>query len=63
MAVLEEHVSLGAPAHCTGVISDEVWALFKVPDNLVLGRPSSCVVVAPSGRAVAAVGRATRGSR
>jgi geranylgeranyl reductase family protein len=52
VAVLEEHASLGAPAHCTGVISDEVWGLFKVPDSLVLGRPSSCVVVAPSGRAV-----------
>ena len=49
VAVLEEHRALGAPAHCTGVISDEVSDLFKVADSLVLSRPSACAVVAPSG--------------
>ena len=52
VAVLEEHRSLGMPAHCTGVISDEVSNLFKVADSLVLSRPSACAVVAPSGRTV-----------
>ena len=53
VAVLEEHPVLGVPAHCTGVISDEVSELFKVPGGLVLARPSACVLVAPSGRRVA----------
>jgi digeranylgeranylglycerophospholipid reductase len=52
VAVLEEHSALGAPAHCTGVISDEVSDLFKVSDGLVLSRPTACAVVAPSGRRV-----------
>jgi geranylgeranyl reductase family protein len=52
VALLEEHSALGAPAHCTGVISDEVSDLFKVPDNVVLSRPTACAVVAPSGRRV-----------
>ncbi len=52
VGVLEEHPAVGAPAHCTGVISDEVSDLFKVPDSLVLNRPSACAVVSPSGRAV-----------
>lgn len=52
VAVLEEHASLGAPAHCTGVVSDEVSDLFKVPESVVVGRPTSCVIVAPSGCSV-----------
>ena len=52
VGVLEEHPAVGAPAHCTGVISDEVSDLFKVPDSLVLNRPSACALVSPSGRTV-----------
>jgi geranylgeranyl reductase family protein len=52
VAVLEEHAALGAPVHCTGLISDEVSDLFKVSDGLVLSRPTACAVVAPSGRRV-----------
>jgi geranylgeranyl reductase family protein len=50
--VLEEHAAIGMPAHCTGIISDEVGDLFKVPDAIVLSRPTGCAVVAPSGRRV-----------
>jgi digeranylgeranylglycerophospholipid reductase len=52
VAVLEEHDGIGTPTHCTGVISDEISDLFKVPENVVLNRPGVCRVVAPSGRAV-----------
>lgn len=52
VGVLEEHSVVGVPAHCTGVISDEVSDLFKVPDSLVLNRPSACALVSPSGRTV-----------
>ncbi len=50
VAVLEEHETLGVPTHCTGVISDEVSTLFKVPESLVLNRPTVCCVVSPTGR-------------
>ena len=30
VAVLEEHDRLGAPIHCTGVVSDELSDLFKI---------------------------------
>jgi digeranylgeranylglycerophospholipid reductase len=52
VAVLEEHEGIGAPIHCTGVVSDEISDLFKVPESIVLNRPRVCRVVAPSGRAV-----------
>jgi digeranylgeranylglycerophospholipid reductase len=51
VAVLEEHETLGAPTHCTGLVSDEVFNLFKVPDSVVLNRPATCLIVSPAGRA------------
>lgn len=50
VTVLEEHERLGAPTHCTGVISDELSDLFKVPESLILNRPTVCFIVAPSGK-------------
>ncbi len=50
VTVLEEDAELGTPVHCTGLISDEVFDLFKVPESLVLNRPTVCYVVSPSGR-------------
>jgi geranylgeranyl reductase family protein len=50
VAVTEEHDTLGIPTHCTGVVSDELSDLFKVPESLILNRPRTCVVVSPSGR-------------
>lgn len=50
VAVLEEHERLGTPTHCTGVVSDEISDLFKVPSSLVLNRPTACLVVSPTGR-------------
>lgn len=50
VTVLEEHAELGTPTHCTGVISDEVFGLFKVPESLILNRPTVCHVVSPVGR-------------
>jgi digeranylgeranylglycerophospholipid reductase len=50
VAVLEEHERLGAPMHCTGVVSDELSDLFKIPDSLILNRPTRCLIVSPTGR-------------
>ncbi len=52
MAVLEEHEVIGAPTHCTGVVSDEISDLFKIPESIVLNRPRVCSIVAPSGKVV-----------
>ena len=51
VAVLEEHAVPGLPTHCTGVISDEVSDLFKVPDTLILNRPRVCTIFSPAGTA------------
>jgi digeranylgeranylglycerophospholipid reductase len=52
VAVLEEHAAPGTPTHCTGVISDELWDLFKIPESLILNRPTVCTVVGPAGTRV-----------
>jgi geranylgeranyl reductase family protein len=53
VVVLEEDAEVGVPTHCTGVVSDELADLFKVPEPAVLNRPAVCRLVAPSGRAYA----------
>jgi digeranylgeranylglycerophospholipid reductase len=55
VTVLEEHPVTGVPTHCTGVISDELSDLFKVPESLILNRPTTCAIVAPSGTRVSFV--------
>lgn len=47
--VLEEHADMGVPTHCTGVVSDETYGLYKIPDHVVLNRPTMCIIVSPSG--------------
>lgn len=50
VVVLEEHATLGEPTHCTGIVSDELSDLFKIPESLVLNRPTTCLVCSPAGR-------------
>jgi len=47
--VLEEHGTIGVPTHCTGVVSAELQELYKIADDLVLHRASSCLVFSPHG--------------
>lgn len=49
--VLEEHNDIGAPTHCTGVVSGEVYDLYKIPEHVVLHRPPTCIIVSPNGAA------------
>src|SRR3989442_2575857 len=48
--LLEEHEELGVPTHCSGIVSGETTRLYKVLDDVVLSRPSSCLVISPGGR-------------
>jgi digeranylgeranylglycerophospholipid reductase len=50
VVVLEEHATLGDPMHCTGIVSDELSDLFKIPESLVLSRPTACLIHSPSAR-------------
>jgi geranylgeranyl reductase family protein len=50
VVVLEEHATLGDPMHCTGIVSDELSDLFKIPESLVLSRPTACLIHSPSDR-------------
>jgi geranylgeranyl reductase family protein len=50
VVVLEEHETLGMPTHCTGIVSDELSDLFKIPESLVLNRPTVCLIHSPAGR-------------
>ena len=50
VVVVEEHETLGAPTHCTGIVSDELSDLFKIPESLVLNRPTLCLIHSPAGR-------------
>ena len=50
VALVEEHETVGTPTHCTGVVSDELSELFKLPQSLILGRPTTCVLASPTGR-------------
>src|SRR5215467_3715141 len=53
VALLEEHATVGMPTHCTGVVSDELSDLFKLPQSLILSRPTTCVLASPTGRTFA----------
>src|SRR5947208_14515907 len=48
--VLEEHDVVGVPTHCTGIVSGETNRLYKIPVEVVLNRPPSCLVISPGGR-------------
>lgn len=50
VSVLEEHATLGEPTHCTGIVADELSDLFKIPESLVLNRPTVCLIHSPAGR-------------
>jgi digeranylgeranylglycerophospholipid reductase len=50
VVVLEQHTEIGVPTHCTGIVSGETHRLYKVPDDVVLNRPPSCLVISPGGR-------------
>ena len=50
VVLLEEHSTLGEPIHCTGIVSDELSDLFKIPENLVLSRPTACLIHSPRDR-------------
>jgi len=49
VVVLEEHPTIGAPTHCTGIVSAEVEEFYKIPPHGCLQRPTSCIIAASGG--------------
>jgi geranylgeranyl reductase family protein len=49
VSVLEEHAQIGVPTHCTGIVSMEMADLVKVPESLILGRPTIARLHGPGG--------------
>jgi geranylgeranyl reductase family protein len=49
VVLLEEHAEIGVPTHCTGLMSAETLELYKFPDDVVLNRPTVCLVASPRG--------------
>src|SRR2546430_3223452 len=41
---------MAAPPHCPGIVSGETNRLYKVPEEVALNRPASCLVISPAGR-------------
>ncbi|MCD4782952.1 MAG: NAD(P)/FAD-dependent oxidoreductase [Candidatus Eremiobacteraeota bacterium] len=46
--ILEEHREIGIPAHCTGIVGENVITGFNIPENLILKRIDSVRVHSPS---------------
>jgi digeranylgeranylglycerophospholipid reductase len=51
VSVFEEHASIGAPVHCTGVLAAEAVDALDLPRHALLNPLSTVRFVAPSGRA------------
>jgi digeranylgeranylglycerophospholipid reductase len=51
VVLLEEHSEIGAPTHCTGIISLETAALAKISDDIVLARLERARLISPGGAA------------
>jgi geranylgeranyl reductase family protein len=49
VTVFEEHPCIGAPTHCTGIVSLETAELAKIPDDLVLARLRHARLLGPRG--------------
>jgi geranylgeranyl reductase family protein len=49
VAVFEEHQQVGLPAHCTGVLAEDVVAALNLPAEAVLNPLSTVRFVAPAG--------------
>jgi digeranylgeranylglycerophospholipid reductase len=52
--LLEEHASIGAPVHCTGLMGVDAFSEFDLPRDVILGEAVSARFWGAAGRSVAA---------
>lgn len=48
--LLEEHLEVGTPVHCTGIVGQEVLERYRIPPSVVRGEVSTFTVYSPEGR-------------
>ena len=48
--VYEEHSSIGKPVQCTGLLTSEIYNIFKVDSHCVFNKISKARLYAPSGK-------------
>ncbi|MFX1308623.1 MAG: hypothetical protein ACFE8C_02920 [Promethearchaeota archaeon] len=49
IVVIEEHMEVGLPLQCAGIISQKLSSLIELPNNLILNRVKTAKIVGPSG--------------
>ena len=52
VVVLEEHASIGLPAHCTGLLGMDAFAELDIPRHTILSTARAARFVAPDGTSV-----------
>ena len=52
VVALEEHASIGLPAHCTGILGLEAFAELDIPRETILSTARSARFIAPDGSSV-----------
>ena len=52
VTVLEEHASIGVPAHCTGLLGLDAFAELDIPRHTILSTAQAATFVAPDGSSV-----------
>ena len=52
VVALEEHVSIGLPAHCTGILGSEAFAELDIPRHTIMSTACAARFVAPDGSSV-----------
>lgn len=50
--LLEEHGAIGQPVHCTGLLGDDAFSEFDLPQRIVFGRTNAAGFWGASGRSV-----------
>lgn len=50
--LFEEHKIVGKPVACTGILTDSVNSIIKIPDELVVSTIDRFKIVAPNGRSI-----------
>lgn len=58
--LLEEHASIGAPVHCTGLMGVDAFSEFDLPRDVILGEAVSARFWGAAGRSVAATSEKLR---
>ncbi|MFH0870083.1 MAG: NAD(P)/FAD-dependent oxidoreductase [archaeon] len=52
ITVFEEHSAIGTPAHCTGIVTQEIFSFIPKNSKFVVNRIHDVRIIAPNGKAI-----------